>query len=241
MKKQAGRLQWDHALALLLVLAVHGAVVYGLWNTRVIPHPSEAVTLFVSLVSPPPPQAKPQAAPSPAPTEQPKPTKPIKPSKPAKPAERIKPETAREPPHRHLAAEAPVVSPDEATEPLPPAAPGAAPPESRPPGPPALPSQPTGPVSLSSDLALVCPVRTPPPYPERSRRLAETGKVVLRVELDETGRVSTAQVITSSGHKRLDAAALAAVRTWRCQPAQRDGQAVRSVALQPFEFTLEGH
>jgi protein TonB len=232
MKKQTGRLQWDHALALLLVLAVHGAVIYGLWNTRMIPHPSEAVTLFVSLVSPPPPQAKPQAAPSPAPTEQPKPAKPIKPAEPTKPAE---------PPHRHLAAEAPVLSPDEATEPLPPAAPVDASPESGPPGPPALPSQPTGPVSLSSDLALVCPVRTPPPYPELSRRLAETGKVVLRVELDQTGRVSTAQVITSSGHKRLDAAALAAVRTWRCQPAQRDGQAVRSVALQPFEFTLEGH
>lgn len=238
MKKQAGRLQWDHALALLLVLAVHGAAIYGLWNTRVIPHPSEAVTLFVSLVSPPPPQARPQAAPSPAPAAQPAPAKPIKPSKTAEP---VKPEAAGEPPHRHLATEAPVVSPDEATEPLPPAGPAAASPESGPPGPPALPSQPAGPVSLSSDLALVCPVRTPPPYPELSRRLAETGKVVLRVELDETGRVSTAQVITSSGHKRLDAAALAAVRTWRCQPAQRAGQAVRSVALQPFEFTLEGH
>lgn len=229
MKKPAGRLQCDHALALLLVVAVHGAVIYGLWNTRVNPHPSEAVTLFVSLVSPPPPQAKPQAAPSPAPT------------RPSGPAAPIKPETARAPPHRHLAAEAPVISPEEATEPLPPAAPVAASPESGPPGPPALPSQPTGPASLSSDLALVCPVRSAPPYPELSRRLGETGKVVLRVELDETGRVSTAQVIASSGHGRLDAAALAAVRTWRCQPAQRDGQAVRSVALQPFDFTLEGH
>lgn len=235
MKKQAGRLRWDRALALLLVLAVHGAVIYGLWNTRVIPPPSEAVTLFVSLVSPPPPQA----APSPAPTGQPAPANPSKPSKPAAP---IKQEAAREPPHRPLAgAEAPVVSPEEATEPFSAAAPVGVSPESGLPGAPALPSQPTGPASLSSDLALVCPVRTPPPYPELSRRLGETGKVVLRVELDETGRVSTAQVIASSGHKRLDAAALAAVRSWRCQPAQRDGQAVRSVALQPFDFTLEGH
>ena len=232
------RVDWNHALALLLVLAVHGAVIYGLWNTRVILPPSKAVTLFVSLVSPPPPQAKRQAAPSRAPTGQPASTNPSKPSKPAAP---IKPEAAREPPHRHLAAEAPVVSPDETTEPFPPAAPVAASPESGPPGAPALPSQPTGPASLGSDLALVCPVRTPPPYPELSRRLGETGKVVLRVELDETGRVSTAQVIASSGYKRLDAAALAAVRSWRCQPAQRDGQAVRSVALQPFDFTLEGH
>jgi protein TonB len=48
-------------------------------------------------------------------------------------------------------------------------------------------------------------------------------------------------VVTSSGFDRLDAAALAAVRTWRCRAAQRDGQAVRSVALQPFDFTLEGY
>jgi protein TonB len=96
-----------------------------------------------------------------------------------------------------------------------------------------------GPLSLTSDLALVCPVRTPPPYPPVSRRLGETGKVVLRVELDETGRVSAAQLISSSGHPRLDDAALAAVKAWRCQPAQRDGQAVRSVAVQPFDFTLQ--
>jgi protein TonB len=95
-------------------------------------------------------------------------------------------------------------------------------------------------MSLSSELAVACPERTPPVYPPMARRLGETGKVVLRVELDETGRVSTAQVVTSSGSNRLDAAALAAVRTWRCQPAQRDGQPVRSVATQPFNFTLEG-
>ena len=87
---------------------------------------------------------------------------------------------------------------------------------------------------------MACPERTPPAYPPLARRLGETGKVVLRVELDESGRVSAAQVLTGSGSARLDAAALAAVRTWRCQPARRDGQAVRAVATQPFNFTLEG-
>lgn len=82
-----------------------------------------------------------------------------------------------------------------------------------------------------------CP---PPLYPPLSRRLGETGKAVLRVELDETGRVSAAQIMTSSGFIRLDEAALAAVRSWRCEPARRDGQAVRAVAMQPFKFTLEG-
>ena len=131
------------------------------------------------------------------------------------------------------------MSPAEAVEPLPPPVIAPSPPE--PPALPPAPPQPAGPVTLASELALTCPERMPPAYPPLARRLGETGKVVLRVELDETGRVSAAQVLTSSGSNRLDAAALAAVRTWRCQPAQRDGQAVRSVAMQPFKFTLEGH
>ncbi|MDZ4251209.1 MAG: energy transducer TonB, partial [Sulfuritalea sp.] len=32
-----------------------------------------------------------------------------------------------------------------------------------------------------------------------------------------------------------------AVRSWRCNPPQRDGQAVRAVALQPFKFVLQGN
>jgi len=62
--------------------------------------------------------------------------------------------------------------------------------------------------------------------------------VVLRVELDEQGAVSSARVATPSGFARLDEAALAAVRRWRCTPAQRDGRPVRAVAMQPFKFEL---
>jgi protein TonB len=214
--------------ALLMVLALHGALLYGLWSVRVTLHPAEAVPLFVSLVSPSPPPTGQKAGP---PTGQPVPPKRVK---------RQAPRHAESPP-AHLAVEAPAALPTDAPErPVSPqpmdGAPGA--------GAPGLPSAPpgaAGPVDLTSDLALVCPVRTPPPYPPVSRRLGETGKVVLRVELDETGRVSAAHLISSSGHERLDAAALAAVRAWRCQPAQRDGQAVRSVAVQPFDFTLQGH
>ena len=69
---------------------------------------------------------------------------------------------------------------------------------------------PAGPVTLGTELAVTCPERTPPIYPPLSRRLGETGKVVLSVELDETGRVSAAQVITSSGFNRLDSTILKA-------------------------------
>ena len=95
--------------------------------------------------------------------------------------------------------------------------------------------------SARRELAVACPERTPPRYPALSRRLGEEGIVVLRVELDETGRVAAAQVASSSGYARLDEAALAAVRTWRCTPAQRDGQPVRAVAMQPFKFILQGN
>jgi protein TonB len=223
MKRLLRHLEWDRVAGLLVVLALHGAVLYGLWSARVIPPPAEAVTLFVNFINPSPAPPKPGVVPPP------------------KPPKAVKRETPRplKPTHYHLAAKAPVMSPDEAVEPVPPPAPVIeAPPE--PPALPPAPPQPAGPVTLASELALTCPERTPPAYPPLARRLGETGKVVLRVELDEAGRVSGAQVLTSSGSNRLDAAALAAVRTWRCQPPQRDGQAVRSVATQPFKFTLEG-
>jgi len=97
-----------------------------------------------------------------------------------------------------------------------------------------------GPVTFGGELAVACPERTPPRYPLLSRRMGEEGTVILRVKLNEQGKVSTARVATSSGFARLDEAALEAVRTWRCTPAQRDGQPVHAVALQPFKFILQG-
>ncbi len=230
MNGRGARLGWNRAAGVLVVLALHGVVFYALWSARVIPPPAEAVTLFVHFITPPPPKPRPAVVPP-----------PVVP----KPVKRKAPPPV-EPPHRHLAAKAPVTSPLEAVEPVPPPAPAIAPaPEAEPApaeplAPVAPPPMPAGPVTLASELAVACPERTPPAYPPMARRLGETGKVVLRVELDETGRVSAAQVLASSGFSRLDAAALAVVRTWRCHPAQREGQAVRSLATQPFNFTLEG-
>ncbi|HMM47812.1 MAG TPA: TonB family protein [Thiobacillaceae bacterium] len=218
--------RWDRAAGLLTVIALHGLVLYTLWSTRVMTPPAGMTTLFVNFVTPEAPKrsvVEPPPKPKPKPRERPVPPEP----------------------HRHLAANAPIVLPTEAVEPIPdpePSEPDPGPPE--PPAPPAPPAPPPalpmGPVTLGTELAVACPERTPPVYPPVSRRLGETGTVVLRVELDETGRVRTAQVQTSSGSSRLDAAALAAVRTWRCEPAQRQGRAVGAVATQPFKFTLEG-
>jgi protein TonB len=155
-------------------------------------------------------------------------TPPPPPKEPPKPARLEKPRPIDKPQPQQLVAEAPVTSPAEPVAPAPP------------PVVEASPVRPAGPVSLGSELAVACPERSAPAYPPLSRRLNEEGKVVLRVELDEQGHISAARVATASGFPRLDEAALAAVKTWRCNPARRDGQPVRAVALQPFKFVLEG-
>lgn len=158
---------------------------------------------------------------NPQPPEQPKPPKPEPPKQ--------KPEPVQPPKPQQLVAEAPVVLPDEPVAYAPPPPPVV---ESPP-----LPPQP---VVLSTELSVSCPERSPPDYPALSMRMNEQGKVVLRVELGEDGHVAHTEVKTSSGYQRLDAAALSAVKTWRCQPSMRNGVPVRAVALQPFNFTLEG-
>lgn len=94
------------------------------------------------------------------------------------------------------------------------------------------------PVQLA-ELRVACPLRPPPVYPSSSRRLHETGRVDLRVQLDEAGRITAARVERSSGFLRLDNAALDAVRNWRCNAPKRDGKPVSAVALQPFNFSLD--
>ena len=63
----------------------------------------------------------------------------------------------------------------------------------------------------------------------------------LKVELDESGRIDRITIVSSSGSPRLDEAARAAIASWRCRPAQHDGQPVRAVALQSLAFVLERH
>lgn len=203
----------DRLAGLLLVLSLHAAALWGLWQHRLLPAPAEVATLFVNFIVPPAPEKK----------QEPKRPPPPKP----KPIEKPQP--------RQIIAETPVVAPTDYVAPPPPPRPEPAPVIEAPPMP-----LPAGPVALSSELAVACPERSAPAYPAQSRRFGETGTVVLRVELDESGRVAVARVNSSSGHVRLDEAALAVVKTWRCTPATRNGQPVRAVALQPFKFVLQG-
>ena len=59
--------RWNNRAGLLLVLLMHGAALYGLWNYRLLPAPQEAMTLFVNLINPPPVPKKLEPPPPPQP------------------------------------------------------------------------------------------------------------------------------------------------------------------------------
>lgn len=156
---------------------------------------------------------------------------PAAPDRPEPP--KLRPVTLPKPEHAHLVANAPVVKPDESVVPPPAVVEYVSPPPA-----PVAPALPLPPVALKGELSVSCPERSPPDYPSLSMRLNEQGRVVLRVVLGEDGHVAGAEVKTGSGYRRLDDAALNAVKTWRCKPAMRGGVAVPAVALQPFDFIL---
>jgi protein TonB len=77
-----------------------------------------------------------------------------------------------------------------------------------------------------------------PEYPTAAYRNGIEGEVLLRLWIDEEGRVSQAKVERTSGHDVLDRAAVAAVRTWRGRPARRGDQPVATEELLPVRFRL---
>ncbi len=83
-------------------------------------------------------------------------------------------------------------------------------------------------------------LRNPEPdYPTLSRRLREEGRVVLRVRVSEAGLPDRIELSQTSGHPRLDQAALEAVRRWRFQPARRGAESLAAWVLVPLSFSLE--
>jgi protein TonB len=86
------------------------------------------------------------------------------------------------------------------------------------------------------DLSSQVLAAKPPVYPVEARRAREQGTVKLLVLVGPDGRVSDVAVSSSSGSKRLDQAALSAVKRWRWSPIKRDGApvAVRGTVTIPF-------
>lgn len=78
-----------------------------------------------------------------------------------------------------------------------------------------------------------------PDYPPSALRRRQGGTVLVRVEVDASGRPAGVALVQRSGSTDLDRAAMEAVREWRFQPAQRDGQPVPGSLVIPVDFRVE--
>lgn len=120
--------------------------------------------------------------------------------------------------------------------------------ESAPPPPPqpiveadpaAAPAQaPSAPIATApGDRPVPLPDQSPAPaYPAAALRRGDSGTVVIQVVVDTRGAPLDVKVIQRSGSRDLDRAALEAVRDWRFQPAQSNGQPMQGTLEIPFDF-----
>lgn len=81
--------------------------------------------------------------------------------------------------------------------------------------------------------------RPSPVYPDISKELGEQGHVTIRTVIGTDGRVQSAQVGKSSGHNRLDSAALRAVQRASFYPYRENGVAMAAVVNIPFNFNFK--
>jgi protein TonB len=206
------------------ILTLHGVAAWGLLQIDAVREAvGEAVPLFVDLIAPPAPdQPKPPEPPAPPPPQPlpktPPPPAPLiaaAPTPTPAPAAFVAPEPPRDP--------APPEQPVVAVEPAPPA----------PPPPPPAPAREL-PASAIQYLDPPAPV-----YPRASRRLGESGLVVVRVFVDADGLPRQLQIAQSSGFVRLDEAALDGVRRARFKPPTENGRPTAGWARIPIPFELE--
>ena len=76
-----------------------------------------------------------------------------------------------------------------------------------------------------------------PDYPTLARQAEIEGRVVLKVTIDERGRVLSVVVLQSDAAVFNDAA-ITAVRQWTFEPAEQSGNPVKATIIVPLEFAL---
>ncbi|WP_020183967.1 energy transducer TonB [Methylotenera sp. 1P/1] len=214
-------------IALLMVVLAHAASIYYLakQNLETIEPVKPAQPMQVSLIAPPTPE--PEVVPiiePPKPVVQPKP-------KLKKVVEKIQP---LEVPAERM-VEATTVEVKEATpDPVPPVqevVEAKAPPKSEP----VVVEEKIEPPKFG-----VAYLQNPEPeYPRMSKRLGEQGRVLLHVVVDTAGKPTEVTLKKSSGHERLDEAAIEAVKGWRFIPAMRNKVALIAAVDVPVKFSLQ--
>ncbi|SMG28456.1 energy transducer TonB [Paraburkholderia susongensis] len=214
-----------------VVAAIHVALLAVIMMLRHEPAPPalESHVMTAELL-PPAPTAAPVALQSIAPP--PKPTPPVH----TKPKVQPKPVPTPKPAPTPLPqADAPSPTPVAAADPTPPA-----------PAEPAQPPVAAAPAIGRQTMEIAAPKNVShvecniaqPDYPALSRRRGESGTAYVRFVVGLTGKLESVELKKSSGFDRLDDAALAAVRASACKPYLENGQPVRAVYTQPFNFNL---
>jgi len=204
-----------------IAIALHAIVIATLLSMESVRSVLTSAPIVVRLVTPAPKvEVKPDVLPKPL---------PVKPR-----VRQVKPEPTPTVITAVTEAPTPFVAPPAPPVPLPPIEapppPVAAAPVAAPPAPPA----PIVPPSFNADY-----LNNPPPvYPAASRRLREEGRVVMRVFVSEQGLPTQVQMRTSSGHARLDEAAMSTVKQWKFVPARRGDTPVGAWVLVPISFSL---
>ena len=195
------------------IAALHGVGGWALLQVQPVRDAlASAAPLFVDFIAPPAPPAPPPPPPPPPVRKKPPPPAPLIAAPPA-PSPEPEPFIAAAPP------EPPPMPPAPAVIEAPPAPP---------PPPKTIPS---------SAVQYLEPPRLE--YPRLSSRLGESGRVMVRVYIDEAGLPRDVQVSRSSGYPRLDAAAVSAVRQARFRPYTEDGRPTAGWAFIPLAFDLE--
>jgi TonB family protein len=91
---------------------------------------------------------------------------------------------------------------------------------------------------FGSDNAPSFAKRVMPDYPRLARRLGKEGKVVLRLFIDEHGRLLNVEIVEKAGYG-FDEAAIEAVKASSFQPARLNGKPVDCKATLPVSFRLQ--
>ena len=225
-----------NALIVAAVITLHTVALWAL-QAGLLQRPAEVVVpaqLLAEMVTPPPAAPPPPVAAPAPPAPVPPPPRPVVHKPPPQPVS--KPRPAPQPAPQPLAVpEAAPTAPVVAAAPAPGAAP--APVAAAPVAPPAPPA-PAAVVQPSSSAAYLN--NPAPAYPAMSRRLGESGRVVVRVLIGPDGRAQEARIQKSSGYERLDQVALETARDrWRYVPGTRGGVPEAMWFNVPINFVLE--
>lgn len=79
--------------------------------------------------------------------------------------------------------------------------------------------------------------RTPAPrYPPQALRRGERGTVIVRADIGTDGVPTSVSLVSGSGSRLLDRAAVDAVKRWRFRPATSNGQPTAGSVTVPIEF-----